>query len=91
MSDLNGETIATLSDGSGLTRGAAERLFDSVKNRQNWKLAVHGMVLLEQKEAMEQAIIFFTGSVPVFTSCEVCVNCGMLHVTAGGYYEAVGA
>ena len=91
MSDLNGETIATLSDGSGLTRGAAERLFDSVKNRQNWKLAVEGYVYPEEQEAMGQAIIFFTGSVPVFTSCEVCVGCGMLQVFAEGYYEAVGA
>ena len=91
MSDLNGETIATLSDGFGLTRGSAERLFDSVKNRSNWKLPVDGYVWPEQREAMEQAIIFFTGSVPVFTSCEVCVGCGMLQVFAEGYYEAVGA
>ena len=89
MSDLNDLTIATLSDGSGLTRGAAERLFDSVKNRQNWKLAVHGMVLLEQKEAMEQAIIFFTGSVPTFAPSKEVE--GLLWVYAEGYYEAVGA
>jgi hypothetical protein len=91
LSDLNGQTIAILSCGLGLTRGSAERLFDSVSDRSNWKLPVDGYVWPEQREAMEQAIIFFTGSVPVFTSCEVCVNCGMLHVTAGGYYEAVGA
>lgn len=94
MSDLDNATVAVLSDGSVLTRAGAAMLFARVQNQGNWKLAVEGYVYPEHQEAMGQAIIFFTGSVPTFGPCEVAAGacpCGMLQVTAGGYYEAVGA
>ena len=94
MSDLDNATAAVLSDGSVLTRAGAAMLFARVQNQGNWKLPVEGYVYPEQQEAMEQAIIFFTGSVPTFEFCEqinLGCPCEMLQVSAVGYYEAVGA
>ena len=64
--------------------------FDSVANKDNWKLAIDhtfGRELSEfERRAIEAAVVFFTGSVAT-----VAYSGGKTRVRAKGYYEAIGA
>ncbi len=61
--------------------------FSWVQDRTNWKLPVHAIIEPKDRLVVEEAIVFFTGSVPRFTE----LPGGQLYVQAAGYYEAIGA
>jgi hypothetical protein len=72
----------------GMTRGELSGYFDKVKNPGGWKLPIDSLCVPEDVEKIKNAIIFFTGSVPVFKKSEKGYT---YHVKAVGYYAAVGA
>jgi hypothetical protein len=78
-------------------------VFNAVQNPSNWKEAIDATVPQWFATAAEirEAVIFFTGSIPKIEACEVIarphpsalvtMSVPALHVTAVGYYAAVGA
>lgn len=70
-----------------LTRGQLKVYFDKVSNKENWKLPIDAVCLTKDVKNIEKAIIYFTGSVPLFTKMENSIY----RVKAAGYYSAVGA
>jgi hypothetical protein len=80
----------------GVTRADADEAFKLVADRSNWKNPIDRMVYLtdEQVELVREAVIFFTGSVPKIErvyNMKFLHNANKYHVTADGYYRAVGA
>lgn len=71
--------------------------FQKVQNRRNWKDRVNAVITIENDEEIRlitQAVIHFTGSVPSFTEVDTPWRKDgkqRYHVTAVGYYEAIGA
>ncbi len=65
------------------------RAFNEVASRRNWKDPIAWIIEAKDQALVEEAIIFFTGSVPTFTKAEG--STGRLVVKADGYYIAVGA
>lgn len=70
--------------------------FDLVKDAENWKGPIDaivevpaGMQAQDLAEAIQDAVMFFTGSVAQFRPTGDDAN--VLHVVARGYYAAVGA
>lgn len=63
--------------------------FSQVASRSNWKAPIAWIIEGKDQALVEEAIIFFTGSVPTFTKAEG--NTGRLVVKAEGYYSAIGA
>jgi len=65
------------------------RLFDLVANKQNWKCHINATVVMADNEipALGDAIIYFTGSVPIMTK----LDGGRWLIRADGYYIAIGA
>ena len=65
------------------------RLFDLVKDRENWKNPIQTTIVMADNEipALSDAIIYFTGSVPMMTK----LDGGRWLVRADGYYVAIGA
>jgi hypothetical protein len=63
--------------------------FGKVEPLGNWKLPVNAVVELEEDELpmVNEAVIFFTGSVPKFLS----KGGKTYRVQAVGYYNAIGA
>lgn len=63
--------------------------FEKVADKGNWKNPVKAVIATKNAEITEAAIIFFTGSVPVFLphrkSKTTCI------VSAFGYYVAIGS
>lgn len=68
---------------------AMDKAFDRVKNPDNWKMPIDTVISLteDEKKFLEEAIIFYTGSVPVF----IPRTNGIYRVIAEGYYLAVGS
>lgn len=65
------------------------RAFSEVQDRSNWKNPIAWIIEGKDQHLVEEAIIFFTGSVPTFVKAEG--NTGRLVVKAEGYYNAIGA
>lgn len=63
--------------------------FDRVCNTKNWKMPINKVVKLTDKELdlVYAAVIHFTGSVPMISQR----TRDTYHVTAAGYYVAIGA
>jgi hypothetical protein len=70
-------------------RHQAERtaVFNTVANRDNWKLPIAAWIEADQFNACRQAVMFFTGSELKITK----TRGGQVFVEAAGYYQAVGA
>lgn len=64
-------------------------VFSQVASRSNWKAPIAWIIEGKDRAVVEEAIIFFTGSVPTFTKAEG--DTGRLVVKAEGYYAAIGA
>ncbi len=65
-------------------------VFDEVKNQKHWKLPINKVISTpstERRALIEEAVIYFTGSVPSFTA----IRGGKVRVQADGYYAAIGA
>jgi len=62
-------------------------VFSQVQDRSNWKLPVHAIIDSKDRLVVDEAIVFFTGSVPTFRE----FSNGRLAVKAEGYYSAIGA
>lgn len=73
----------------GFTRRALQEAFNRVSNKENWKFPINTVLPLETPVAelntISAAVIFFTGSVATIKRAPNGV-----HVTADGYYLAVG-
>ena len=85
------ETVVAVSQRFQWTHGELSALFDAVKNRENWKMAIDATVRFDNDKDLIgtlEAISFFTGS----TGSAVPVDrYGRYRVRAAGYYAAVGA
>lgn len=57
--------------------------FDKVKDENHWKNPIDAIVPSDQKDILEKAIPWFTGTEAVF---EKCKKDGHLRVTAPGYF-----
>lgn len=62
-------------------------VFSRVQNPRNWKAEIVSVIQAKDRLVVNEAIVFFTGSVPTFTAC----SHGRLLVRAAGYYEEIGA
>jgi hypothetical protein len=58
-----------------------EKAFDLVKDPKDWRNPIQACIEIDQKEAVEAAIIHFTATTPTFTR----VNSSHLIVKADGY------
>ena len=78
---LNGET------GTPFSRAELEAAFRLVEDPTNWKNPIRARIDSgEDMDAIREAIIFYTGSVPTF------VTVGQFTlVSASGYYAAIGS
>lgn len=63
--------------------------FSQVASRSNWKAPIAWIIEGKDRAVVDEAIVFFTGSVPTFTKAEG--DTGRLVVKAEGYYSAIGA
>ena len=61
--------------------------FSLVQNARNWKAEIVSVIQAKDRLVVDEAIVFFTGSVPTFTEC----SHDRLLVRAEGYYNAIGA
>jgi hypothetical protein len=66
-------------------------LFNLVANRENWKMPIDALVDPAALKGISwndlgKAVTFYTGSVATITWKQ-----GQVHVTAAGYYAAIGA
>ncbi len=73
--------------GTPYTRLELSSAFDLVKS-ENWKDPIQACTSIAREDITREAVIFYTGSIPTFTSMK---NPKLLRVTAEGYYKAVGA
>lgn len=76
--------------GKPVTRGELTEAFKKVEPAGNWKLPISAKIAppSELERAMiREAVIFFTGSIPVFLP----VAGGKMLVAAPGYYATIGA
>lgn len=67
--------------------------FQMVENKKNWKNPINRLVSASaDRDKISKAVIFFTGSVPIFTALRdekgVIVK---YRVQAAGYYVVIGA
>jgi hypothetical protein len=69
------------------TRDQLDKAFKEVANKENWKYPVDAEISEQDRDITERAIIYFTGSVPLFTKKKN----GRLRVRAVGYYVAIGS
>ncbi len=72
----------------GYTRQDLNEAFNVVKNPQNYKKRIDAYCHAEQVDVVDVAVSFFTGSAATFYRVG---NTEFYHVTAPGYYVAVGA
>lgn len=85
--------------GVEVTQNQLSKIFDKVKNKENWKYPIDATIKmsLDEQVILEYAIIHFTGSVPVFTvkkGTKIPRDNTLAYefrVRADGYYIAVGA
>jgi hypothetical protein len=69
------------------TRGELKEAFNKVANKENWKLPIDAIIHESEMEIVEEAVIFFTGSIPsLFDAPEDKVR-----VVSKGYYFEIGA
>jgi hypothetical protein len=60
--------------------------FDSVCNKENWKMPINAVIASDNEAVVRAAIIYYAGCEPTFDFCD-----NFLQVEAVGYYIAVGA
>jgi hypothetical protein len=86
--------------GKPVTRGELSAAFDLVANRDNWKMPIDCTIQLtaDQVALIREAVIFFAGCEATFRAPAQTVQwdngdnmVALYHVTAPGYYAAVGA
>lgn len=79
--------------GTPYSREALLAAFALVEDGENWKRAIHRCVdERADLDAIREAVVFFTGSVPTFTTLASAANgAKVILVRAVGYYAAVGA
>jgi hypothetical protein len=67
-----------------------QRAFNRVVNAENWKRPIDATIRIEtiaEQALIREAVIFYTGSVPEFTTATARAT----RVCAVGYYIAIGA
>jgi len=76
---------------------AMSAVFDRVKNAQHWKnpidttIVVRGEDVQRELDVIREAVIFYTGSVPMFQDCGPSLDGTCFRVTAAGYFLTIGA
>jgi hypothetical protein len=75
--------------GTRYSRAELTAAFNRVANLRNWKMPIDTIIPGDDADVVEQAIIFFTGSVPQFRPHPD--NSLYLIVKADGYYAVIGA
>lgn len=88
-------------NGRDYTKSDLDKAFDLVRHPENWKRTIDCRVQLtdEQVCLIQDAVIYFTGSVPTFTPVSHSTvqfnNAGvperLYHVKADGYYLTCGS
>lgn len=77
----------TMGAGREFSRDEMLDAFNPVANKEHWKYPVDAVVDADQRDVLDQAIPYFTGSCAHFTEVEG----GKLRVQADGYFNAIGA
>lgn len=80
----------------GFSRWEMDRAFRRVCSPKNWKDPINSLVQAKDIPVTEAAIVFYTGSVPVFTKLAVqpdfrYADNELYRVDADGYYLTIGA
>jgi hypothetical protein len=92
--ELNRQVVANL-NGRDVTRGELKTAFERVQPKTHWKDPINATVDLDAwtMALVSEAVVFFTGSVPHFKRLggTTTGGIGRYHVTAAGYFNAVGA
>ena len=89
LDEGNAQAVAMVG-GRSVTRGELSKAFDRVRDRRHWKYPVDATIKVANDSEIvliEEAIVFFTGSVP--KSTKICK--GLWHTRAVGYFIAIGA
>jgi hypothetical protein len=80
--------------GRDVTRAELSKAFDRVAPIANWKNPIDAIVVFTQdgeRELVEYAIEFFTGSKAKLEVIRLQAYCSTYRVTAAGYYATIGA
>lgn len=75
--------------GEPITRQVMKEYFNLVADKEDWKNSVArivGDVTVHERNMIEQAVTFFTGSVVKWS-----YKCGKNYIEFDGYYKAIGA
>jgi hypothetical protein len=64
-----------------------DKAFKLVQNKEHWKNPINAVIAAKDRDVVDEAIIYYTGSVGAFTP----MKGGKLRVRADGYYIAIGA
>lgn len=88
MDNVTNKTINP-ETGTIYSRAELKAAFEKVRNTDNWKNPINAVIPQSDAEITRQAVIFFAGCSPKFTTARV--DDGYLRVKAVGYYAAVGA
>lgn len=88
--EANAQVVARGPKGEPFTRQRLRDLFNVVASPENWKFRIDTVIDLDpaDRDAMREAVIFFTGSVPTFSYTGNGIECA---VKAAGYYATIGA
>ena len=88
------KTVVAQVMGKPVTQGQLSKAFDKVANKANWKFPVDATVTIKTHYEMaliQEAVVFFTGSVAKFTAVELLGSKCKYQVKAAGYYATIGA
>lgn len=89
MEQINKQPVVSV-NGRMVTRGELHAAFTKVQNPEGWKMPIDWtgeLASLDELLVLEKAVIFFTASQMAYEK----LADGRFHVTADGYYRAVGA
>ena len=68
---------------TGFTQERLARAFDRVRNPRDWKGPIRAIIPADDRRAVQEAVMWFTGTLPVFR--RVPGETAWLAVTAPGY------
>lgn len=93
IAESNAQIVSKV-NGRDVTRGELSAAFDLVKNPKGWKEHINARAELtdEQVNVIDEAVIFFTGSVAEFRAIGKPKNGKQTYrVRAAGYYRTIGS
>lgn len=86
--------IATVINGKDITVKELRDAFDMVCDKDNWKNPIDARIEnpgAHMREVIKDAIMYFTGSTAYFRRVVEDSGRDTFHITAKGYYLAIGA